>query len=229
MATQALISKLGSMVYSSIGQVETNQEFQWKGRKILYRISGALIGTGLVAGVISFVGFYVPTQLPSSMLGIFSTGVVVVTCIGGCCLWRKIPSRDYEDAVIECRKSNEALNQRINVLNANLADVKQERVLVIEKLNKSYEDFNQYKIGLVVNTNQLQTTKEEFQVVVEQANQVNENFAMENKTLRENLARVTETLNVNREDESLLTEVNKTHETAEFLSEYKKKLSGLKQ
>ena len=118
----------------------TVKEIKWNGR-CMYYITGAMVLTGAVGSAMAAFSFFAPmvqVTVPSWVLGAFGGAIAVVTCCGGCCLWKNIPRKTFEDLVFSLENTFVQNKKKKKVLNDKVDEVTNKNnslVVQLENLN----------------------------------------------------------------------------------------------
>lgn len=150
---------------------------KWEGRTCLYYVVGGLASTGAVGGgmaVFSYLAPYVQMSIPSWLLGTFGGTVALVTCVGGCCLWRNIPLKSFEDSVSMLQKNVKNLTREKTELFKAREKVKEERDLLIVKINELQMNSEHLCIQMQTTSENLSLTTHQTQDCIEILTKVEE-------------------------------------------------------
>lgn len=150
---------------------------KWEGRTYLYYVVGGMACTGAVGGgiaIFSYLAPYVQVSIPSWLLGAFGGTVALVTCVGGCCLWRNIPRKSFEDSVFMLQKNVENLTREKEVLFKAREIVKEERDRLIVKIEELTTGSQHLTIEMQTTSENLRSTAQQTQGCIEILGKVEE-------------------------------------------------------
>ena len=172
MAYQPLLEAGIFVAKHAIEQQSKPAQSSWRGRVVYYRVKNTLIIVGSITSAGILYSAYNLTSsfcLPNWAIGGVSLGISIGACVLGCCLWKNLPPKSFETAIVELEASKAELEKQQQALSEEREQFKQTSQQVLANIENTKRD-NAKTQGVLVDIKQdVKNAATQLQKVSEQA------------------------------------------------------------